>query len=178
MNKERNKELENIIAKLKHLQRGFSDFVSRIKLIKSEIEKVRDEEEKSYNNLPQHIQEGIKGKNYSVVDSMESMSIINKDTMKEQLKTKSAVLISLRDELIELWQDYVKLEGEVSLGGSYFSMWDGSGERMDKLTYHDGVVFIVDVFGLEYDFKTFASFECLHELYDIILAKKAFEEYE
>ena len=61
MNKERNKELETIIAKLKHLQRGFSDFVSRIKLIKSEIDTVKAEEEEAHNNLPQHIQEGMKG---------------------------------------------------------------------------------------------------------------------
>lgn len=179
MNKERNKELENIIAKLKQLQRGFSDFVSRIKLIKSEIDTVKAEEEEAHNNLPQHIQEGMKGeKMQSIMDSMESVSIINKDTMKKQLMQKTEELFSLRNELKELWMEYVKLEGEVPLGGAFLTMWDGSGERMDKMFYRDGEVFIKDVFGNEYDFNSDTDFESLVDLYDIILTKQSSEEYE
>ena len=93
-------------------------------------------------------------------------------------KQKTVELINLRDELKELWMEYVKLEGEVPLGGAYLTMWDGSGERMDKMFYRDGEVFIKDVFGNEYDFKSDTDFESLVDLYDIILTKQSFEEYE
>ena len=73
MNKERRKELENIIAKLKLLQYGFSDFVSRIEDIKSEIETIKDKEEDAYDNMLEHFQEGEQGqKMLKTMDSMES----------------------------------------------------------------------------------------------------------
>ena len=91
---------------------------------------------------------------------------------------KTEELFSLRNELKELWMEYVKLEGEVPLGGAFLTMWDGSGERMDKMFYRDGEVFIKDVFGNEYDFNSDTDFESLVDLYDIILTKQSSEEYE
>ena len=93
--------------------------------------------------------------------------------MKHQLIEKTNALCSDAEELKELWTEYVMQQGEVPLGGGFLTMWDGSGERMDKMFYRDGEVFIKDVFGNEYDFNADSGFETLTDLHDILLIKKA-----
>ena len=90
---------------------------------------------------------------------------------KELIRQVTADFICQGKELKHLWMEYVKEKGEVKLGGFYITMWDGAGERMDKLTYHDGKVFIVDVFGNEFSFEDDTSLESLVELYDFMFVK-------
>lgn len=84
---------------------------------------------------------------------------------KELIRQVSEDYISQSKELKRLWMEYVKEKKEIKLNGLYVTMWDGAGERMDRLTYHDGEVFIVDVFGGEYSFEEDTGFEALAELY-------------
>jgi hypothetical protein len=84
---------------------------------------------------------------------------------KELIRQVSEDYISQSKELKRLWMEYVKEKKEIKLNGLYVTMWDGAGERMDRLTYHDGEVIIVDVFGSEYSFEDDAGFEALAELY-------------
>lgn len=87
---------------------------------------------------------------------------------KELIRQVSEDYISQSKELKRLWMEYVKEKKEIKLNGLYVTMWDGAGERMDRLTYHDGEVLIVDVFGSEYSFEDDAGFEALAELYDFM----------
>lgn len=95
---------------------------------------------------------------------------------KELIKQVSEEYLSQYKELKRLWMEYVKEKGEVKLGGFYITMWDGAGERMDRLTYHDGEVFIVDVFGGEYSFEHCTGLEALVELYDFMFVKNQSSE--
>lgn len=88
--------------------------------------------------------------------------------MKQKLIEKTKQFCRSFDELKELWIDYVRQQGEVDLGGHYIIMWDGCGERMSRLTHHDGSVYIVDVFGNEWDFSTDAGPETIIELHDVV----------
>ena len=63
---------------------------------------------------------------------------------KELIKQVSEEFHSQSKELKRLWMEYVKEKGDIKLGGFYITMWDGTGEQMDKLVYHDGEVFIVE----------------------------------
>ena len=95
---------------------------------------------------------------------------------KELIKTLTEDFLSQSKELKRLWMEYVKEKGEVKLDGCYVTMWDGAGERMDKLEYRDGKVFIVDVFGGEYSFEDDTSLESLVELYDFMFVKNQSSE--
>lgn len=95
---------------------------------------------------------------------------------KELIKQVTEEYLSQSKELKRLWIEYVKEKGEVKLGGFYITMWDGAGERMDKLVYHDGEVFIVDVFGGEYSFEHCTGLEVLVELYDFMFVKNQSSE--
>lgn len=88
--------------------------------------------------------------------------------MKQKLIEKTTQLCNNAEQLKELWMDYVRQQGEVDLDGHYITMWDGSGERMSRLTHHDGSVCIVDVFGNEWDFSTDVGPETLIELHDVV----------
>lgn len=90
---------------------------------------------------------------------------------KELIKTLTEDFLSQAKELKRLWMEYVKEQSEVKMNGFYITMWDGAGERMDKLTYNDGKVFIVDMFGGEYSFEDETCFESLVELYDFMFVK-------
>ena len=95
---------------------------------------------------------------------------------KELIKQVSEEFHSQSKELKRLWMEYVKEKGDIKLGGFYITMWDGAGERMDRLTYHDGEVFIVDVFGGEYSFEHCTGLETLVELYDFMFVKNQSSE--
>lgn len=95
---------------------------------------------------------------------------------KELIKQVSEEFHSQSKELKRLWMEYVKEKGDIKLGGFYITMWDGAGERMDRLTYHDGEVFIVDVFGGEYSFEHCTGLEALVELYDFMFVKNQLSE--
>lgn len=95
---------------------------------------------------------------------------------KELIRQVTEDYLSQYKELKRLWMEYVKKKGEVKLGGLFVTMWDGSGERMDKLVYHDGELFIVDVFGSEYNFEHDTGLEALVELYDFMFVKNQSSE--
>ena len=95
---------------------------------------------------------------------------------KELIKQVTEEYLSQSKELKRLWMEYVKGKGEVKLGGFYITMWDGAGERMDKLVYHDGEVFIVDIFGNECDFDHETGLEAIVELYDFMFVKNQSSE--
>lgn len=96
--------------------------------------------------------------------------------MKQKLIEKTKQIRQSFDELKQLWMDYVKQQGEVELDGSYITMWDGCGERMRKLTYHDDCVYVVDVFGNGWDFSTDIGPETLIELHDVVFVRNASSE--
>ena len=89
--------------------------------------------------------------------------------MEKKLIEKTTQLCDSAEQLKELWMEYVRQQGEVDLGGHYVTMYDGSGEHMQKLTHHDGCVYIVDVYGNEWDFSTDVGPETLIELHDVVL---------
>ena len=95
---------------------------------------------------------------------------------KELIKQITEEYLFQSKELKRLWMEYVKEKGEIELCGFYITMWDGAGERMDRLTYHDGEVFIVDVFGGEYSFEHCTGLEALVELYDFMFVKNQLSE--
>lgn len=95
---------------------------------------------------------------------------------KELIKQITEEYLSQSKELKRLWMEYVKEKKEVKLNGLYVTMWDGAGERMDRLTYHDGEVFIVDVFGGEFSFENDTGLEALVELYDFMFVKNQSSE--
>lgn len=88
--------------------------------------------------------------------------------MKQELIQKTTEFINHGKKLKQLWMDYVRQEGEISLGGHCITMWDGCSERMEKLTHHDGEVFIVDHFGNEWNFESDTGLETLIELYEVV----------
>lgn len=98
--------------------------------------------------------------------------------METKLIEKTAQLCDSIKELKRLWMDYVREQGEVSLGGHCITMLDGSSERMEKLTHHDGEVFIVDCFGNEWNFELDTDPETLIELHDVVFVamRKPLEE--
>lgn len=96
--------------------------------------------------------------------------------MKQKLIEKTRQLCQSADELKELWMDYVRQQGDVDLDGHCITMWDGCSERMSRLTHHDGCVYIVDVFGNEWDFSTDVGPETLIELYDAVFMRNASSE--
>lgn len=95
---------------------------------------------------------------------------------KELIKQVTEEYLSQSKELKHLWMEYVKEQGEVKLKGFYITMWDGAGEQMDKLVYHDGEVFIVDIFGNEYSFERDTGLEAIIELYDFMFVKNQLSE--
>lgn len=95
---------------------------------------------------------------------------------KELIRQVTEDYLSQSKELKRLWMEYVKEKGEIKLNGFYVTMWDGAGERMDRLTYHHGEVFIVDVFGGEFSFENDTGLEALVELYDFIFVKNQSSE--
>ena len=95
---------------------------------------------------------------------------------KELIKQITEEYLSQSKELKRLWMEYVKEKKEIKLNGFYVTMWDGAGERMDRLTYHDCEVFIVDVFGGEYNFEHCTGLEALVELYDFMFVKNQSSE--
>lgn len=96
--------------------------------------------------------------------------------MKQKLIEKTTQLCNNAEQLKELWMDYVRQQGEVDLDGRYITMWDGSGERMSRLTHHDGCVYVVDIFGCEWDFSMDVGPETLIELHDVVFADKSSSE--
>lgn len=88
--------------------------------------------------------------------------------MEKKLIEKTSQLCDSVKELKQLWMDYVRERGEVPLGGHCITMWDGCSEWMEKLTHHDGEVFIVDCFGNEWNFESDTGPETLIELYDVV----------
>ena len=95
---------------------------------------------------------------------------------KELIRQVAEEYLSQSKEMKRLWMEYVKEKKEIKLNGLYVTMWDGCGERMSKLTYHDGEVFIVDVFGGEYNFEHGIGLEALAELYDFMFVKNQSSE--
>ena len=88
--------------------------------------------------------------------------------MEKKLIEKTSQLCDDAKELKPLWMDYVRERGEVPLGGHCITMCDGCCERMEKLTHHDGEVFIVDSFGNEWSFESDTGPETLIELKDVV----------
>ncbi|USM11496.1 hypothetical protein vBCbaSRXM_51 [Citromicrobium phage vB_CbaS-RXM] len=67
MNKQRRKEIERIIADLT------TTIAQAVDQAKTDIEMVRDEEQDSYDNMPESFQEGEKGERAQVaIDALES----------------------------------------------------------------------------------------------------------
>ena len=88
--------------------------------------------------------------------------------MEKKLIEKTEQLCDNVKGLKQLWMDYVRERGEVPLGGHCITMYDGCSERMEKLTHHDGEVFIVDHFGCEWNFESDTGPETLIELYEVV----------
>ena len=92
--------------------------------------------------------------------------------MRTDLRRKTLELCVVRNDLKQMWMDYVKQKGVVQLDGACITIFNGASERMEKLEYNCGVVEIVDVFGNRYDFAEDAGLETLLELHDVVLTKK------
>ena len=66
MNKERRKEIDNLLLQV-------SECVTRLDCLKQDIETIRDEEQECYDNLPESLQQGEKGEAMSqAVEYLES----------------------------------------------------------------------------------------------------------
>lgn len=96
--------------------------------------------------------------------------------MEQKLIEKTKEFCQSIEELKQLWMDYVKQQNEVDLDGKYITMWDGSGERMRKITHHDDCVYVVDVFGNAWPFDTDTGPETLVELYDVVFVRNRLSE--
>ena len=82
-------------------------------------------------------------------------------------------LHSLLEKLRVDWIAYVKEKGEVILDGlPEITMWDGCSERMRKLLYRDGDLFISDCDGIEYSLSEDAGPMTWLELYDVVFGGK------
>lgn len=79
-------------------------------------------------------------------------------------------LYRLCDELRDSWIAYVKEQGGVVElpGAPHITMYDGCDERMKKLIYRDGDVFIQDAFDNEYSLTTDAGSMTYLELCDVV----------
>ena len=92
--------------------------------------------------------------------------------MRTDLRRKTLELCVVRNELKEMWMDYVKQKGVIPLDGESITMWDGASTRMDRLEYESGIVYIVDIYGNSYNFAEDTGLETLLELHDVVLTKK------
>ena len=92
--------------------------------------------------------------------------------MRTDLIRKTLELCVVRNELKEMWMDYVKQKGVIPLRGESISMWDGASMRMDRLECESGIVYIVDIYGNSYNFAENIGLETLLELHDVVLTKK------
>lgn len=89
--------------------------------------------------------------------------------MKELIVKLTDDVCSIQKELLRLWKDYVKQHGDIDLKGTYITMWDGGGERMQKLVCRKDELTLIDVYGNPWSMDSDVGVDTLVELHDVVL---------
>lgn len=131
---------------------------------------VNDEAERIYDNIFFFVND-----NDLKLSDEELIEILNVDNPEwfevskdEQIKKLSDKLSKQCDEFRNLWRDYVKEKGEISLGRNHITLVDGTTERMDKMIPEGDDVMLVDQFGHKFSLYADCGCDTLLELHDVV----------